>query len=240
MNVVRRLSAVGGGGASVDGIAFALAGATAVDTSNILGSATESAGEITITLDADTISNTPLTAWYAERPIVDVFGAAIVVDLIDLFRCVLRLGVLVPLTDMHVGMAIVSDDERGIAWRLAAVAGDWQAQHATSTAGTWSAWTASTSDADTQAMMGVLAGRGSGTTQARYNTLALDSVGTDQSGTTSTITTTASNVGNDLTKVRLFAGLIAGGLGVPGPITLKAAYLAARVLDFPALTALFL
>lgn len=234
----------GSAGVSSDALPLVIADATApagVDTSNILSSVTQSGDDITITLDANTISNTPATAVHWDFPLIDIYGDAMTdLDLVDIFRSVVRLSSLVPIADLHVGMALVSADERGFAVRLAAVTGDWQVQHASSTAGTWSAWTAATSDTETQGVMGVLSGRGNGALQGRFNGIALDAAGVDQGGATSTATTTASNIGNDFTHARLFVGWIAGAVTTPPvSITLRAGYAAMKVIEFPAFASFF-
>lgn len=231
----------GGSGTTADAQRFELTGATA--GGGALGqSFVEDATDVTITLTANTASDNPTLAAFWERPIIDVFGDPQTLELVDIYRGVLRLASLVPVTDMHVGLAVIAADNlRGFAVRLAAVAGDWQVQHATLNTGTWGAWVVATSDGETQAMYQVLAGRGNGTTQARYNGIALDALGQDQGGTTSTATTTGVNVGGSFTKVRLFAGWIAGAIGpTPASITLRTAYVMARVNDFPRVRSLFL
>jgi hypothetical protein len=203
---------------------FDITGLTPVNGS--LGTITQDGDEISFNFTANTISNTPATALYVEAPLEDVFGDVSVADLIDFFKMAFKVGVLVPPTDMHVGMALVTaGDATGFAVRVAAVAGDWQGQHLANAAASWGgAWTASTSDGDTQAAAGWYAGPGNATAQARIGAIALDSAGVAQGGATATSPQTT-NIGNGFTHIRLFAGWIAGGVGtVPASIVVKASH----------------
>lgn len=202
-------------------------------TTTLTATASQSGDDWSVTLTNNVISNDPATAWHWDLTPTDVFGVAGNVDLIDVWRALIRLSSVTPITDMHVGIALInSATGNGMAFRLAAVSGDWQVQHAVSTAGTFGTWVTSTSDGDTQAILAQLAGRGSGTSQSRQNSIALDALGVDQSGTTSTITTTGSNIGGDLDVCRVFVGMIAGGLmTAPQTVTFKVGTVFFKVMD---------
>ena len=237
---IARANDVGGGtvatGADLDFSGLDIADATepaGSSTTTLTATAVQVGDDLSVTLTNNAISNDPLTAWHFDFSVVDVFGTVGNVDLIDVWRALIRLGQLAPITDMHVGIALVnSSTGNGMAFRLAAVSGDWQVQHAASAQGTFGPWVTSTSDGDTQALLAQLAGRGSGSAQSRQNAIALDALGVDQGGTTSTITTNGSNIGGDLDVMRVFVGMIAGGLmTAPQTITFKVGYLHFKVMD---------
>lgn len=223
---------VGRGGVDADAQRFVIATSdtpAGVDPNNILGSVTQDGDDITVTLDAlmpsDTQDprDTPDDAVYWETNLVNGFGDVTSFDLADLFRAVIRMDSLIPATDLWVGMALKSADNRGVAWRLAAVGGAWEVQHATkaTSGGPWSSWTSSTANANTQGMQGG-AILGNGTIQGRINASALDAIGTVMGGTATTAPS-QSNIGNHFTKVRLCVGWIAGDIGaIPTTVTFKA------------------
>ena len=231
------------GGVDSDAQSFVIATSdvpAGVDPSKILGSVTQDGDDITVTLDALTMSNTPTWAVYWETDLVNIFGEMTEFDLADIFRAVIRIGALVPATDLWVGIALKSADDRGVAWRLAAVRGDWEVQHATQPTGggDWSSWTSSTAHANTQGLQGG-AILGNGTTQGRINASALDAVG-NVIGGAATTTPSQINIGNNFTKVRLCVGWIAGGIGTnPTVITFKAGWIHSKLLDFPRMGSFF-
>lgn len=246
MTIIRRFGGSGSGssgaaGASADARAFALAGSTAEDPSDILASAVQDGDDVVVTLDATTISNAPNTAASWTQPLRNLLGAVSTVDLGDIARAFVRANDLVPVTDLWVGIAFESADARGVAYRIAAVAGDWQVQHATraTAGGAWSAWTAGTSNAATQAADGWLIA-GTGGTQARMAALGRDSTGAHI--TAAGVATAAGqvNVGGSYDRVRLCVGWIAGALGtVPVTVRVRAGTIPLKFTDLPTVKRLF-
>lgn len=233
------LSGSGSSGVDSDAVVFDVTTATQADPSDILGSVSQLFDDVSVSLDANTISNTPSTAVSWRHTIENIFGDTSDVDLVDIIRTVFRLGSVVPPTDLWVGMAVADSTlANGFAVRLAAVSGDWQVQHASAAGAGWSAWTVATSDGETQALIGGII-QGNGTSQARIGAAALDSVGTPQGGATPTAPSSA-NIGNNLTHVYLCAGFIAGALGaVPTTFTVRAGTIAAKATDFEAIARFF-
>ena len=145
--------------ARADAVAFRIDGATESDPCGILASVTQSGDDITVVSGGIGISNFPDTAASWERPLEDIFGAPAAFDLGDIFRAIGRVSALSAPADVHFGMSIESvDGQRGAAWRIAAVAGQWQVQHTSKTTGTWAPWTAGKDERHESLPAGVCAG----------------------------------------------------------------------------------
>lgn len=226
------------GGTTSDAVVFAISGATQANPSSILGSVTQSGDDITVTTSANTISNDPSTAVSWERTLLSIFGTVEDFDLGDIFRAIVRVAVLAPPTDLWVGMSIESaDGQTGAAFRIAAVSSDWVGQHAQKTTGTWGAWTSGTGLTTTQGFEGTI-GFGNGNTQARIGTTVLDALGA-RTGSGNTAPS-SSNIGSNLTRLKLCVGYVAGGLGTPGAITFKAGHIQAKILEWSSFARFFL
>jgi hypothetical protein len=223
---------------SADAAPFLIDGATQADPSDILGSVTQSGDDITLITDAVGISNFPDTAISWERPLESIFGTPSVCELGDIFRAIGRANGLVPPVDLHFGMSIESADAgRGVAWRIAAVAGQWQVQHTAKTDGTWSDWRVGASQSTTQAFEGQLVA-GTGNVQARISNAGLDALGVSTGGAGNT-SPTSNNVGPELARLKVFVGYVTGSGGITGAFTFKASHILAKRLEWPTLARSF-
>jgi len=234
----------GGGEPQADAVLFEIEGATAVDPSDILASVAQDPddGTITIVLDDDTISNTPALAAKWTQTLTDIYGNVSDYDLQNVFRALMKVAELAPPSaDLWLGVALESDDDRGIAWRLASVSGDWQVQHAARATGggAWSAWTAATSNASTQTL-DCNPTMGTATNQLRHTGYARDTSGTPLGGTSTTAMSQVAGVGGDFTKISLCAGWVTGtGATVPATVNLQLGHFLAKLTEVPLFASFF-
>lgn len=223
------------GTSSIDAVGFNIATAVASDPSNIVGSSSQNGMDISVTLDALTISNTPATAAYWEADVTDV-------DMADVLRFVMKAGTLAPPSaDIWIGYALtVADGSRGYAVRIASASGDWVVEHTSAVSlGSWSAWTSSTASASAQGFVGQVL-QGNAATQARLGAYAVDSAGACILGASATAPS-QNNIGNDFTKVRICVGWVTGSGGTnPTTITFRAAHLHSKLSAFTSISQLFL